>query len=186
MSERSNIADPLLAKAERSELTLAELDAVRLQLDGAHAQILEELQETSQGLDDLEHQLADGIGDAFSLMHFALDELRNFLQNSQPFHLRLARLLFEKGDDEYRGLQGRLKRIEMHASSSDLPGQLWTRVLEQAGQELELNWAEAEFSAHAQQWETAFRSALDCLGSDPAEAERQIELLRLRLTQLLL
>jgi len=185
MSERSNIAEPLLAKADRSELTVAELDVVRIQLDGAQAQLLEELQENSQGLDDLEHQLADGIGDAFSLMHFALDELRSYVHSCQPTHLRLARLLFEKGDDEYRNLQGRLKRIEMHASSSDLPGQLWKRVLEQADQTEDLNWAEAEFSAQMQHCEIAFRAAVQSLGSDSADAERQIQLLQLRLTQLL-
>lgn len=184
-SERSNLADPLLSKADRSELTLAELEAVRLQLEGAQAQILEELELTSQGLDELEQQLVDGVGDAFALMHLALDELRSFLLSSQPPHLRLARLLFEKGEDEYSNLRGRLKRIEMHASSSDLPGELWARVLEQAGPDQDLSWAEAEFSAHMQHCETAFRAALHCLPEDEAEADRQIRLLHLRLNQLL-
>lgn len=185
MSERKTMADPLLDKAERGELSESELEAVRLQLDGAQSQLLEELQSTSQGLDELEAQLEDGVSDAFSLMHFALDEMRTFLQSAEHSHLRLARLLFEKGEDEYRNLRGRLKRIEMHAASSDLPGALWSRVMEQAGSEPDLGWAEAEFSAHLQQFEVAFREALQCIPTDSSEAERRIQLLRLRLTQLL-
>lgn len=184
MSERKSLAEPLLDKAEQGELSEAELESVRLQLDGAQNQLLEELQATSQGLHELEAQLADGVSDAFSLMHFALDELRGFLQSAQPSHLRLARLLFEKGEDEYRNLRGRLKRIEMHAASIDLPGALWKRVTEQAEGE-ELGWAEAEFSAHLQHFELAFQEAMQCLPNDRAEAERRIQLLQLRLTQLL-
>lgn len=186
MSERRNLADPLLAKAEQGVLTLGELESVRHQLDQAQAQLAEELQSTSQGLLELEEQLADGIGDAFSLLHYALDELRGYLQESQASRLRLARLLFEKGEDEYQNLRGRLKRIEMHASSSDLPGGLWTRVLEQADRDEEdLSWAQAEFAAHLQQFEVAFREAVASLGAERSEAERQIQLLQLRLTTVL-
>lgn len=187
MSERTNLADPLLAKAQRGELTPGELDSVRQQLEQAQSQLLEEVEATSQGLVELEEQLADGIGDAFSLLHYALDELRNYLDQSQPSHLRLARLLFEKGEDEYRNLRGRLKRIEMHAASSDLPGGLWLRVLEQADrQEEDLSWAEAEFSAHLQQFEVAFREAIVRLSVERSEAERLLQLLHLRLTTVLL
>lgn len=187
MGERSNLADPLLARAEQGQLTVGELDVVRQQLDQAQAQLLEELQASSQGLVELEEQLADGIGDAFSLLHYAVDELRSFLQESLASQLRLARLLFEKGEDEYRNLRGRLKRIEMHAASSDLPGGLWLRVLEQADREEEdLSWAESEFSAHLQQFEVAFREAIGCLSAERSEAERRAQLLQLRLTTVLL
>lgn len=187
MSERNNLAGPLLARAEQGDLSVADLDSVRSQLESAQTQILEELQESSQGLVELEEQLADGVGDAFCLLHYALDELRSYVQESRPAQLRLARLLFEKGEDEYRNLRGRLKRIEMHASSSDLPGGLWLRVLEQADRgEEDVDWAEAEFSAHLQQFEVAFREAMTCLSEERSEAERLVQLLHLRLTTVLL
>ncbi|MBN9419566.1 MAG: hypothetical protein J0I12_29185 [Candidatus Eremiobacteraeota bacterium] len=187
MSERSNLAEPLLAKAEAGELSSQQLDAVRVQLDSAQRQLSQELEAASQDLPELEAQLADGVGDAFCLMHYALDELRNFLESGHPGPLRLARLLFEKGEEEYAGLRGRLKRIEMHATSSDLPGSLWTRVLEQSqrSDEEDFDWAMAEFSAHLQHFGLAFEEALQLVDSDAEEAGRRVELLRLRLAQLL-
>lgn len=187
MKERTNLAEPLLARAEAGDLRPQDLEAVRKQLDSVQRLLAQELTEASQDLPELESQLADGLGDAFCLMHYALDELRTWMESSEPASLRLARLLFEKGEDEYAGLRGRMKRIEMHASSSDLPGRLWSRVLEQKQQaeEDDFSWAEAEFSAQLQNFGAAFEAALGALEEEPEEAERQIGLLRLRLAQVL-
>lgn len=187
MPQRSGVAGPLLEKARDGTLDAEQLERVRLKLERLQQQLVEELEEEGEEVVAFREGVLDALADAFTLMHYGLDEMGRYLESNEPSLLRLARLLLEKGEQEYLGLQRELRRVERSALPGERTVNLWGQLLALAGQseqeeELGQAMAQAELAMEAQ-LEGTFRDfcrALEVLRSDPDEASRKMAISMIR------
>lgn len=190
VDKRSGVGGPLLEKARAGELSLDDLAQVRAKLQNLHHSLSAELwEEGEEEVEAFRDEVLDSLSDAFTLLNYGLDEFQGYLESSEPARLRLGRLLLEKGEQEYLGLQRQLRRVERAARPGERTVNLWGQLLEIArnpDQEEELGealaWAESAMEAQLDGTLRDFSRALDVLADDPEEAQRRvlISLIRFR------
>ena len=185
------VGGPLLEKARLGQLTPEHLDQVRLQLDRLHQSLVDEMEDDSAEVENFREGILDALGDAFTLLNYGLDEFSRFLEQADPAYLRLGRLLLEKGEQEFLGLQRELRRVERAAHPGERTVNLWGQLLELArspdqDQDQEfletMAWAKSAVEAHLDGTLRDFLGAVECLPGDPEEAQRKmaVSLIRFR------
>ena len=193
MEKRTGVAGPLLDKALAGQLSSDDLARVRGQLEHLHRTLSNELwEEGEEEVEAYRDQVLERLTDAFTLLNYGVDELERYLENPEPAHLRLSRLLMEKGEQEYLGLQRELRRVERAANPGERTVNLWGHLLElvrdpdqedQVGEALAA--AEAAMEAQLDGQLRDFCRALDCLPDDPEEAQRRLAISLIRFREFL-
>ncbi|MFN8613560.1 MAG: hypothetical protein U0931_38835 [Vulcanimicrobiota bacterium] len=193
MEKRSGVAGPLLHKARAGELSSQDLIRVRQQLEHLHGQLADELWvEGESELEAYRDQVLNSLADAFTLLNYGVDELERYLETPDPALLRLSRLLMEKGEQEYLGLQRELRRMERAANPGERTVNLWGQLLEMVGDPEQaeeigeaLAWAESAMEAQLDGTLRDFCRALACLPGDVEEAQRRLAISLIRLREFL-
>lgn len=192
MEKRTGVAGPLLEKARAGQLNSDDLARVRSQLEHLHRTLADELWEEGDEVESYRDEVLNTLADSFALLNYGVDELERFLETSEPALLRMGRLLMEKGEQEYLGLQRELRRVERAATPGERTVNLWGQLLElardpaheeQMGESLA--WAEAAMEAQLDGQLRDFCRALGCLPDDPEEGQRRLALSLLRFREFL-
>jgi hypothetical protein len=190
--KRSGVAVPLIEKAQAGQLSREHLAAVQQQLERLHQQMAADLSQDDPEVESFLRDVLDCLADAFNLMHFGLDEMGQFLGNGDASHLRMGRLLLEKGEQEYLAIQKELRRVERAASPAERTVNLWGQLLELARSDADEDdlgeaLAQAESAMEAQLDGTLrdFSLALDILRSNPDEAQRKMKISLIRFNEFL-
>jgi hypothetical protein len=193
MEKRGGVGLPLVERARKGELGLGDLARVREQLEVLHGRLSDELWvEGEEEIEAYRDDVLNSLADAFTLLNYGVDELERFLHSGDPALLRLGRLLMEKGEAEYLGLQRNLRRVERAANPGERTLNLWGQLLELvADPEREDEVGEALASAESAmeaQLEGTFRDfcgALACLPEDVEEAQRRLAISLIRFREFL-
>lgn len=193
MEKRTGVAGPLLEKARAGQLSSDDLARVRAQLEHLHRTLSDELwEEGDEEVESYRDQVLERLADAFTLLNYGVDELERYLESPDPALLRLSRLLMEKGEQEYLGLQRELRRVERAAAPGERTVNLWGQLLEMARdpeQEEQFGesmaWAEASMEAQLDGQLRDFCRALSCLPDDPEEAQRRLAISMIRFREFL-
>ncbi len=193
MEKRTGVAGPLLDKARAGQLGSEDLARVRGQLEHLQRTLADELwEEGEEEVEAYRDQVLERLANAFTLLNYGLDEMERFLESPEPALLRLSRLLMEKGEQEYLGLQRELRRVERAANPGERTINLWGHLLELArdpDQEDQLGEALASAEAAMEaQLDGQFRDfcrALECLPDDAEEAQRRLAISLIRFREFL-
>lgn len=185
----SSIADPLLRLAERGELSPEHLAQVKLKVDRLNQQLADQLQEEDDDeVEEFRIGMLDALSDAFTVMHYGLDELSQFQVGEDPAPLRVGRLLLEKGESEYLSILKEVGRTERSSRPGERTSNWWGQLLEslKAADEDEvgpvIQSARSTVQDHLDGTARDFSQALEIVRTDPEEAQRKllISLLRFR------
>ena len=187
MSRKSGLVGPVLdlaAELEHGGLAQDDyLDGLE-KARGRFARLKErmlEVMHSGKAFESYRDGLSDSLEDAFTMLSWGIEELRDYKLGASREAVRIGRLLLEKGEQEYLAV--------LEILQSDAPGSERERTLNLWGQLLEasrtapdlqewgetLNWAEWALGAHMDGTFRDFQRALAVWRENPEDHERAQE-----------
>ena len=184
MAATSGLVPPLVELADKVDAGVIKLEEYLEQLnlaDGRFARLQQRMVEALAGDQDFElyrEGLDEALADAFALLKAGLEQMRGFRPGEGRQPVRMARLLLEKGEQEYLAvleiLEGGQGEGTARQRTLDVWGQLVTEAARAATGQITaqewaetLAWGEWVLGAHMDGTFRDFQRALSALRTNP-------------------